>query len=138
MCKCVLSQYSLSVSLFLTVEIVELTLKQEISIIDSDDIAANPAVMMEKYCNRVGFRYSDELLKWTPGIPDDWIIPKTILKMQRDFNWLGNAINSSGWGVGVNRKGSPEEEFPDELYRKIDEAIPYYNKLRAHPSFIHV
>ena len=74
---------------------IELTLKGDICILDSDDIATNPALMIERYCRRVGFHYSKDLLQWEPGVPDDWVIAPIILKMQRDYNWIGNAITSS-------------------------------------------
>ena len=116
---------------------VEITLKEEICIIDSDDIAANPGPMIEKYCNNVGFRYSRELLQWQPGVPEDWVLAPTYLRIERDYNWLGNAITSTGWGVGVKNVHPTNEEFPDEIFDMINSANPFYEKLRAHPSFIH-
>ena len=58
------------------VEHVELTLKEDFCIVDSEDVMKNPADMLKKYCDSVGFTYSEGLLKLEPGLPegDTWVI----------------------------------------------------------------
>ncbi len=107
-------------------------LKKDIVIIDIDDVMANPAEMIQKYCQGVGFTYDEGFLHWDKGIPVN--CPKVLLKMEGEFNWLENVMNSTGWQKGVKKTVGQDEikEYPQIVWDLIEAAEPYYRMLRNH------
>ena len=53
--------------------------RPESVIIDSDDVLADPARMLSKYCAALGIPYSDGMIAWDddPGQADNWWLPFT-------------------------------------------------------------
>ena len=114
------------------VDYVESSLKQDFVIIDTDDVMKNPAVMMKKYCEGVGLIYNEGLLQWEQGLPDSWCMAECVRTSEADFQWMTNCTNSTGWGIGIKKPPSEEEELPQVVTDMAKEAQPYYEKLRNH------
>ena len=114
---------------------IENKLKGDVSIIDSDDIVKNPPLMIEKFCNSVGFKYTKELLHWNRGLPEQWCIAPSFLSPQIK-GWFEAAITSTGWRTDGSESGTTNEALPEDMLRLIEDAIPFYEKLRSHPKFI--
>ena len=105
-------------------------------IIDSDDILANPAVMIRKYCDTMGLSYHSGLLEWSQGIPDTWHVAKVCLN--EDYHWYEKAIMSTGWNKGIKHSGTNDVCLPQSVIDLIEEEMPYYDKLVAHPKRIRI
>ena len=106
---------------------VESAVKSDICIIDSDDIVKNPAEMIEKFCRKVGFNYTTEMLQWKPGIPGDWCISKSFLASNQ---WFESTASSTGWVVSRTKSDVTDETtYPDYLTDMIEQAIPFYEKI---------
>ena len=79
-------------------------------IIDSDDVLADPARMLSKYCAALGIPYSDGMIAWDddPGQADNWWLPfKPCFDFQffrivhqGAFYWLvsNGGVAGAGWG----------------------------------------
>ena len=120
---------------------LESDLHQDIVIIDADDVIKNPAEMVRKYCKQVGLVYNEGLLTWDKGIPQN--CPESGRTMEEQYKWMANVINSTGWGMGIkktvqSREARNDEEFPPIIRDLIQEATPYYNKMRNHPNCLHL
>ncbi len=86
-------------------------------VIDSTDIRANPAAMVEKLCAAIGLAYDPAMLSWPAGgssYDGSWAP-----------HWYGDVWKSTGF--------APPEgtlpEVPDHLQSLLDNALPYYEKL---------
>jgi hypothetical protein len=93
--------------------------EQEPIVVDSDDLLANPAEIVEEYCRRVGIPFVARALRWDSGIPDQWA---------RTERWHRAAGASNGFHPAV---ASPETV---ELEPRLEEFcrfhLPYYEKMR--------
>ena len=114
---------------------IEINMKGDVCIIDSDDIRKNPAQMIEKYCKRVGFEYSSELLRWQPGVPENWCIAPSYLTPEIK-GWFEDAFASSGWKTDDVIPSVINDALPDDVMGIIQDALPYYEKFRSHPNLI--
>ena len=116
---------------------VENDLNQDLVVIDSDDIVKNPAVMMKKYCESVGLRYTDGLLQWEKGLPESWNMGDSSKDTEYNDLWFSNASRSTGWVLGNNTPPANmanEEMMANIVSDMIAIAEPYYEKLRNHPK----
>ncbi len=122
------------------VDYVESTLKEDFCIVDMEDVLKKPAEMMKKYCESVGLVYTDGLLEWEAGLPneDTWVTGNTVRDVEAKYQWMANMTNSTGWGKGIKPPPTEGEEFPKVVYEMAEEAIPYYEKLRVHPKRVHL
>jgi hypothetical protein len=89
-------------------------------VIDSDDLLARPATIVEAYCRRVGIPFMPESLRWRAGTPQPW---------QRTERWHLAASESTGFGGGGRRGGEPLILDP-VLAGYCDYHLPYYEALR--------
>jgi hypothetical protein len=89
-------------------------------VIDSADIRADPAVMLQKLCAGLGIAYTDKMLRWAAG-------PKPYDGVWAP-HWYGAVHRSSGFE-------DPEGPLPDlaPAYQALsDQALPFYEKLVAY------
>ena len=106
----------------------------DVCIIDSDDILANPAEMIRKYCNKMGLPYHSGLLQWEKGIPDTWVVAKSYLP--REYRWYEHVIMSTSWEKQGRHSGSIDERIPKCITDLIEAEMPFYKKLQNHPKRI--
>jgi hypothetical protein len=86
-------------------------------VIDSADIRADPAGMLQKLCAGLGITYTDRMLRWAVG-------PKSYDGVWAR-HWYGAVHRSSGFE-------DPEGPLPDlaPAYQALsDQALPFYEKL---------
>ncbi|XP_070577915.1 uncharacterized protein [Ptychodera flava] len=98
-------------------------------VIDADDLLNDPAPMMKKYCDYVGFEFKESMLHWKAGSVDDW-----------DFegDWYDTVMKSTGFlKPDQLRDVDPDvSTLPQHVQQFIQEAEPGYQemyKLRMKP-----
>ncbi|MEX0348344.1 MAG: HAD family hydrolase [Paracoccaceae bacterium] len=88
-------------------------------VVDSHDIRAAPAVMLEKLCDAIGVPWSPHMLSWPRGgHKDDGVWAA---------HWYGAVWQSTGFA-------EPEGALPDvpqELQPLLDASMPYYEHMMA-------
>jgi hypothetical protein len=88
-------------------------------VIDSADIRANPAQMLEKLCLALGIPFTDRMLHWPAGPkPHDGIWAS---------HWYGAIHRSSGFEAAEG----PLPDLPPAFQRLADQALPHYARLAA-------
>ena len=99
-------------------------------VIDSDDLLADPARILSKYCAAVGIPYSDSLLKWdpNPAATDEW---KCAFMPPREFQYIAtfchNALHSSEF---VSPVRSPKaEDLTSDINEMVEISMPYYEEM---------
>ncbi|MEM9239064.1 MAG: HAD family hydrolase [Pseudomonadota bacterium] len=94
-------------------------------VIDGSDIRRNPPAALEALCDAVGLTYTEKMLSWPKGgHPADGVWAS---------HWYGVVWESTGFG---NPEG-PMPAVPDALSGVLDEAMPYYEHLRANTLRFH-
>jgi hypothetical protein len=91
-------------------------------VIDSDDLLARPAQIVEEYCRRVGIPFLAESLHWPAGTPRQW---------ERTERWHRAASESTGFGAAGAAESAPVRLDP-VLAGYCDYHLPYYAALREH------
>ncbi|XP_070538931.1 uncharacterized protein [Ptychodera flava] len=98
-------------------------------VIDADDLLNDPATMMKKYCDCVGFEFKESMLHWEAGPVDDW---------DYEGDWYGTVINSTGLSKPSQREEAEPDvsTLPQHVQDLIQQAEPCYQamyKLRMKP-----
>jgi len=104
-------------------------LRYDVVIIDADELLADPAKILKLYCERVGLRFSEDILSWKPG---------QIEAFQLWDGWHDGVMNSSGFtkrskqeiaSKEANLKQFLEKSLPKEVQQDIKDAFVVYNEL---------
>ncbi|MDP3859998.1 MAG: HAD family hydrolase [Phaeovulum sp.] len=89
-------------------------------VIDSTDIRAAPAPMLQKLCAAIGLEFTPAMLHWPPGgHPSDGVWAA---------HWYGVAHRSSGFDTAEG----PPPQLSGDYARLVEAALPYYQRLAAH------
>eukprot|EP01084_Bolivina_argentea_P184643 318456_1 len=111
--------------LYLMYDFVVHTLHQPTIIIDADDLLQCPQQILIKYCAFVGLEYSDCMLDWTDDYkrkedaPWDFVSP----------SWISDVKTTTGFRK-KDKKHHPNIKYPKYISDAIQEALPFYEKLR--------
>ncbi|XP_070576164.1 uncharacterized protein [Ptychodera flava] len=93
-------------------------------VIDSDDLLSDPATIMKKYCEAVGFEFRESMLQWEPGLVDGW---------HWEEEWYGTVSSSSCFKRPIDVRSSDTEKdessLPVFIRKAIQDAEPYHEKL---------
>ena len=93
-------------------------------VIDADDLLSDPATMMKKYCDSVGFEFNESMLHWETGLVDDWIW---------DTLWYRTVSSSTGFIKPTETETSASEidvsSFPEFIQDIIRDSQFYYEEL---------
>lgn len=109
---------------------IEQDLGQPLVIVDADDILRQPKVMVEKYCRALRLPFSDAILTWEPGIPKNWIVPKSVRKAEEDYHWMTTVLSSQSFNSSHQTTIS-QDEVPQVVQEMLEVALPFYDKLYA-------
>ncbi|XP_070538892.1 uncharacterized protein [Ptychodera flava] len=100
-------------------------------IIDADDLLADPAGIMKKYCEAVGFEFRESMLHWEPGLVDGWGWEEI---------WYRTVSKSKGFlkpsEVGSSQPDYKLSDFPEVVQEAVRDSQPCYEemyKLRMQP-----
>ncbi|XP_003727359.2 uncharacterized protein LOC100891115 [Strongylocentrotus purpuratus] len=99
-------------------------------VMESDDLLADPAGMLSKYCKAVGIPYNDSLLSWDANadITDIW---KCAFMPVKDFEFIRifchNAFHTSHF---LPPPPIPSmDDLPDDVRASVETSMPYYNAM---------
>ncbi len=101
-------------------DMVAQKLGQAPPVIDADDVLANPRAVLTKLCTACGISFDEAMLHWPKG-------PKSF-----DGVWAPHWYNAA-W-QSDSFAAPPEGSFtlPPHLQHIADEALPIYDRLKAH------
>ena len=88
-------------------------------VVDSADIRANPRETLEKLCTALGISFDPAMLRWPAG-------PKPY-----DGAWAPHWYNAVHASTGFDEPEGPLPDLSGDYARLADQALPYYEKLRA-------
>jgi len=88
-------------------------------VVDSADIRANPRETLEKLCSALGISFDPAMLRWPAG-------PKPY-----DGAWAPHWYNAVHASTGFDEPEGPLPDLSGDYARLADQALPYYEKLRA-------
>ena len=89
-------------------------------VMDSQDILGNPEAGLKSICKKLGLPFDPKMLEWEKGpIPEDGSWAKY---------WYSNVHNSTGF----TKQKTSERPLPERCNALLEEALPYYEKLKEH------
>jgi hypothetical protein len=91
-------------------------------VVDSDELIARPAEIVERYCERVGIPYRREALSWRPGMAPGW---------QRSERWH-QATSASNAFTPTERKYETTVDNSPLLAEYLSHHLPYYERMWQH------
>ena len=105
----------------------------EIIIVDADDLLDKPGAMLKRYCEAVGLKYEESMLRWEAGPVEEFKVWE---------GWHDDVEQSSGFrmqSVSEQEQQSKEErlkeyiqnELPKQVRDEIDRAFAIYDQLFA-------
>ncbi|XP_072030948.1 uncharacterized protein [Amphiura filiformis] len=106
-------------------------LKQPAIVIDADDLIANPASIMKQYCDKIGFKFTDDLLTWEPDLvtKHKWNIAQTQLMANQFIGHYRRAFGSTSFEGGDSLHEINYDNENDDVKASIEYCLPFYEKL---------
>ena len=95
-------------------------------VIDSDDLLADPASMVEKYCKAIGIPFIAEALSWEPGSRNE------VLWYDGDDSIWHETLKNSDGLKAQPRKKIEVDELPRRLQALYRDYLPHYQHLHRH------
>lgn len=89
-------------------------------VIDSDDILANPEVMLRKLCDAIGLTFQDSMLHWPAGGHKD------------DGAWAPHWYKSVWQSTGFSAPNPVQPKADPQSRELLQAAYPFYERLFAH------
>ncbi|XP_070577893.1 uncharacterized protein [Ptychodera flava] len=100
-------------------------------IIDADDLLTDPASIMKKYCEAVGFEFRESMLHWEPGRLEAW---------NSNEIWYRTVSTSEGFlkpsELGSSQPNDNLSDFPEVVQEAVRDSQVCYEemyKLRIQP-----
>lgn len=88
-------------------------------VVDSADIRAKPRETLTNLCTALGIPFTESMLHWPAG-------PKPY-----DGAWAPHWYNAVHASTGFDEPEGPLPDLPPAYQHLVDQALPYYDKLRA-------
>lgn len=88
-------------------------------VVDSADIRAKPRETLKNLCAALGIPFTESMLHWPAG-------PKPY-----DGAWAPHWYNAVHASTGFDDPEGPLPDLPPAYQHLVDQALPYYDKLRA-------
>ena len=107
---------------------------ENLIVVDADDLLSDPQYYISKYCDKLGLKYSDDILTWDQTQNKDWI---KNARMQ-DVVWFQfheSLLKSGGFGSFDKQQSKKDEEsitmdyFPKHMHEALEKQIESYNTL---------
>ena len=89
-------------------------------VVDSADILADPAAMLERLCEALGIDWDPAMLRWEPGI------------RETDGVWAAHWYDAVARSTGFGPPDYRPVHLVDEARRVADHCRPFYERLAAH------
>ena len=111
------------------VDVVTVQLGQPLILVDADDLLADPAGILEAWCDAVGLPWEAGITSWEAGMPETW---------QKWPGWHDDAATSTGFAprnkppsaaeTSANKAATTPDD-PEEVTAAIVKAQPIYDRL---------
>lgn len=89
------------------------------TVVDSADIRATPRETLGRLCAALGISFTENMLRWPAG-------PKAY-----DGVWAPHWYNAVHVSTGFDEPEGPLPDLPPEYQALVEQALPYYERLRA-------
>lgn len=103
------------------------------TVVDSDDLLANPDKIMQKFCERMGLKHMPEALSWEPGNNNNNNINNQLKTDWYDGKAWHESLEKS---TGFSKKNSTSHKISvhDDpvLEQKYQACLPHYEYLNQH------
>eukprot|EP00057_Strongylocentrotus_purpuratus_P027720 XP_011682194.1 PREDICTED: uncharacterized protein LOC105446719 [Strongylocentrotus purpuratus] len=100
-------------------------------VINTDDLLANPAEMLSKFCHLTGLPYSDSLLQWdaSPDVTKTW---KTGIDdiIELSIAFFETAVYSSGFLP--QKPAVPLKKLAPDVRRLAEASMPYFEEINKY------
>ena len=95
-------------------------------VIDSSDVLSKPAEMLPKYCEAIGFPYSESLLDLDVPFEEleKWVWPANLLETQ---SFMTDGLTSKK--LLPPKTPLPRDQLSDDIVELSSAAMPYYNEM---------
>ncbi len=105
-------------------------LKQPAIVIDADDLVANPASIMKQYCDKIGFKFTEDMLTWEPDLVSKhkWNIAQSHLMGNQFLGTYKRAFASTCFQGGAAKEIKYDNEA-DDVKASIEFCLPFYTKI---------
>ncbi|XP_072030221.1 uncharacterized protein [Amphiura filiformis] len=105
-------------------------LKQPAIVIDADDLVANPASVMKQYCDKIGFKFTDDLLTWEPDLVEKhkWHLAQSHKMGNQFIGTYKRAFASTCFEGGAAKEMNYDSES-DDVKAAIEFCLPFYEKI---------
>ena len=90
------------------------------SVIDANDVLADPAGVLSRLCAALGITWEPAMLSWAPG------------RRETDGPWAPHWYAAVEASTGFGPPETDAVALPDDAQRVADRCRPYYEKLAAH------
>lgn len=87
-------------------------------VVDSADIRANPYTALTNLCSALGIAFTENMLHWPAG------------HKPYDGVWAPHWYNAVHASTGFDAPEGPLPDVPEEFRTLVEQAIPYYDRLR--------
>lgn len=106
------------------------TLGVDVTIIDSEDLVAQPEEMLQLYCLNTGIPFEEGMISWRPCEEDmkDWKYSKRLMKLNGIVGQYDRALRSDSLGTPSNRV-IDITKYPLDCQEAISVSDIYYRKL---------
>nr|XP_054771364.1 uncharacterized protein LOC129279294 [Lytechinus pictus] len=100
-------------------------------VINTDDLLADPAGVLEKFCHLTGLPYSDSLLKWdaSADITKTWKV--TVDKSLEDFGAFYDTAKYSD-GFMPPRPATPVHSLESDVKKLANASMPYFKEMNKY------
>lgn len=111
------------------VDVVTVQLGQPLILVDADDLLADPAGILEAWCDAVGLPWEANITSWKAGMPETW---------KKWPGWHDDAATSTGFtprnkpkstAAATRAQAATTLDDPEEVTAAIVKAQPIYDRL---------
>ncbi|XP_011682193.1 uncharacterized protein LOC105446718 [Strongylocentrotus purpuratus] len=97
-------------------------------VINTDDLLANPAEVLSKFCHRTGLPYSDSLLQWdaSPDVTKTWKV--TIDNVLKNFDTFYETATCSSEFIPP-KPPVPKDRLAPDVRRLAEASMPYFQEM---------
>jgi hypothetical protein len=97
-------------------------------VIHSNDLLANPRLVLQKICVAFGIPFSESMMNWKSNFTDSSLFFTERNQLDSDL-WYGTLKNSTGF---IKPKAEDTCRIPEELLPVIESCMPFYQEMLAH------
>jgi len=98
-------------------------------VIHSDDVVKNPRQTLQWLCDYMGITFDEKMLSWELDLQNSTLLNwRSLIKNPDSEPWYETVRNSQTF-IPYEKK---EIDLPDELMPRLEESMPYYEKLLQH------